>query len=56
MSMARNQSLYEWWTTDKNGRDEKFKIMDKMDFETVDMWINNNKDSLDFTNRNNNNN
>ena len=56
MSMARNQSVYEWWTTDKGGREEKKKLMDKMDFEFVDRWIEANKNLIDFSNRNMDNN
>lgn len=52
MSMARNQSVYEWWTTASSGREEKEKLMDVMDFKFVDKWIEDNKDLIDFSNRN----
>ena len=52
MSMARNQSVYEWWTTSSNGREEKEKLMDVMDFKFIDKWIEDNKDLIDFSNRN----
>ena len=52
MSMARNQSMYKWWTESENGRSEKKKLMDKMDFEFVDTWIEENKNLIDFSNRN----
>lgn len=52
MSMARNQSVYEWWSTNNGGREEKKVLMDKMDFDFVDKWISDNKNLIDFTNRN----
>lgn len=52
MSMARNQSVYEWWTTDNGGREEKSKLMDRMDFSFIDKWIETNKDLIDFSKRN----
>lgn len=52
MSMVRNQSVHTWWTTDKGGREEKKKLMDRMDFEFVDKWIEENKNLIDFSNRN----
>ena len=52
MSMARNQSVYKWWTTDNGGREEKKSLMDKMDFKFVDQWIEDNKDLINFSNRN----
>ena len=52
MSMARNQSVYEWWTTSDNGRTEKEKLMDMLDFKFVDRWIEGNKNLIDFSNRN----
>lgn len=52
MSMARNQSVHEWWTANENGRKEKEKLMDQIDFEFVDIWIEENKNLIDFSNRN----
>lgn len=55
MSLARNQSMYEWWRANDGGRKEKSKIMNKSDFEIVDNWIEENRELIDFTRNNNNN-
>jgi len=55
MSMARNQNMYEWWTNDKGGKDEKSKLMTKTDFDIVNRWMEMSKNFIDFSKRNNDN-
>lgn len=49
MSLIRNQSLYDWWINDDGGRNEKKYMMHPEVYEKVNTWVEDNKDTTDFT-------
>ena len=49
MSIKFNQSTYDWWFNNPNGRKEKAELFSINRLALIDMVITNFKDELDFS-------